>query len=182
MSRISIGQAFRSVVVLMLSCLFICGCEQSTDNANIQGSGDENITVDSILKPVVGAEVKTVDVYEGDTFTVDIKQDNFPISEGGGIDISFNADLLRVVDVEVSHLWDFSSKEGIVDNNAGVVSGVLFSSYKGVEGDAVLAKVAFQALSRGEAEITLSESSLNPFASEGSEINPEFISTHVVIR
>ena len=119
----------------------------------------------------------------GNTFTLDVLMTDFPTTEGGGLVLYFDPALLQVTGVTVdSSVWTFVNKDGDIDNAGGVVSSILFSSYRGITGDAKIATIEFQATHKGKGNITLEESSDNPFASYGQNINVTFTPAKVRIR
>ena len=119
----------------------------------------------------------------GDVFTTDVLMSNFPVTEGGGLVLHYDPKYLQVSNVTVdSSVWQFVNKNGDIDNAAGTVTGILFSSYRGVAGSAKIATIEFQATKKGKTEIILEESADNPFASNGQKIGVVFTPTKVRIR
>ena len=119
----------------------------------------------------------------GQTFTLDVLMSGFPTSEGGGLILSFDSTRLQVSNVTVdSNVWQFMNKDGDTDNAKGTVTGILFSSYQGVTGDAKIATIEFQAIDKGKSTITLEESASNPFASDGQSINVTFTPAKILLR
>jgi hypothetical protein len=173
-------------IAVLTAALQVASCGQETDS--VSQSGD-TITPDVTPSPVassfaiVRAATGVKEVSVGDTFTLDIELDKFPVTEGGGINISYKANVLQAKNIEFdSSVWNFAVEEGTIDNSKGVVSDILFSSYTGAEGKVPVVKVTFSAVSSGSSDIALSESSKNPFASNGERIDPEFVSSHVAVR
>ena len=122
-------------------------------------------------EPAVGFSSDKIKVKAGETITVDIVMTGFPTTEGGGLTLTFDPQILRVVHVAPnSETWEFVAQDGITDNSSGNVSDILFSSYQGVTGNAAVATVTLSALKPGRSVLNLSESGLNPFASNGERL------------
>lgn len=119
----------------------------------------------------------------GNTFTLDVLMSGFPTTEGGGLVLHFNSRKLQVTNVTVdTSVWNFVNKVGDIDNTNGTISDILFSSYQGVIGSAKIATIEFQAIHKGKGKITMEESTVNPFSSNGQNINVTFTPTKVRIR
>lgn len=119
----------------------------------------------------------------GQTFSLDILISGAPNIEGGGVAIHFRPDLLEVTNVTVDNtIWNFVNKDGDINNDKGSVTDVLFSSFRGVSGDAKIATVEFKSLKRGKGVISLEEASTNPFASGGQKISTSFESTKIKVH
>jgi len=96
---------------------------------------------------------------------------DFPLSEGGGVTLRFDPTVIQVDEIIVnSEPWDFVCVPGVIKNEEGVVSDLLFSSYKGVSGDALIATVSFTALNAGKSVIAIEESFVNPFSSDRGKV------------
>jgi len=133
-------------------------------------------------EPAVGFGAVDIQTRVGKIFTTDIVITGFPLTEGGGVSLVYDPNSLRVLGVTLnSGVWDFVNHPGVTDNANGVISDILFSSYNGVSGDAIIATVSFKALTIGESTLTLAESSANPFAGAGQRIAPSFTSSNVSI-
>ena len=182
-------QQYRTEILafaVLASALQVASCGQDNDSISL---ADDTVTPNTAPSPVVSniatvrVATKDVEVTVGETFTLDIELDKFPVTEGGGLNISYKANVLQVKKIELdSSVWNFAVEEGSIDNSQGVISDILFSSYTGAEGKVPVVKVTFNAVSSGNSEIALSESSKNPFASSGEKINPEFVSSYVAVR
>jgi len=126
-------------------------------------------------EPTVGFSPSQMKASVGETVTVDIIMQDFPASEGGGITIRFNPAVVKVITVAVDDAsWSFTGSDGVIDNEGGSVSDILFSSFTGVSGTATIATVQFQAIKSGKSRLRIKPSSLNPFASAGEPIKVEF--------
>ena len=125
--------------------------------------------------PVVTFSPSKATLSVNETVTVDILMQDFPVSEGGGVSLKFNPAIIRVTGVELDTVnWNFVGGTGEIDNEAGVVADILFSNFKGVSGTATIATVQFRAIKSGKTQLRLTESSLNPFASEGNRVPVTF--------
>ena len=163
--------------VLLLSSILVSSCSES-DTQSLNSDSDTTLS----SKPTVALTSEQVSADVGDVFTLDITMSNFPTSEGGGVTIHFNPDMLNVRNVAInSEVWDFESRAGTIDNNAGTVSDILFSNYRGVSEDTTVATITFNAISAGNSQISMETSPINPFSSNGSEIAANFVQTNVQI-
>jgi len=141
------------VCTILLSSILAASCG---DSAEMQSQNNQNNTnpVVSKSKPTVAFTSEQVDATVGDVFTLDIAMSNFPVSEGGGVSVQFDASMLNVSDVTInSGSWNFVNKVGSIDNNTGVISDILFSSYNGVTGDSQIATITFNAIGSGSSQI-----------------------------
>jgi hypothetical protein len=122
--------------------------------------------------PTVGFNESTVKAGLGETITLDIVMADFPTTEGGGLTLEFNPKVIQVNGVELNDgLWSFATRSGAVDNDKGKVTDLLFSSFAGVSGTAVIATVTLEIVGKGRSQLTLIESQLNPFASDGRPLD-----------
>ena len=165
---------------ILLSSISVVSCSESTDTQSLNMTNDPAVTVSS--KPTVALTSEQVNATVGETFTLDITMSNFPTSEGGGVTVQFDSTMLNVSNVTInSDVWNFVNKAGEIDNNAGVVSDILFSSFNGISEDSNVATITFNAISSGNSQISLETSSINPFSSNGSEIAANFVHTSVQV-
>ncbi|MDH5387580.1 MAG: hypothetical protein OEY06_03915 [Gammaproteobacteria bacterium] len=119
----------------------------------------------------------------GDTFTLNLRMSNFSTSEGGGVTVTFNSSMLNVNNVTINtSVWDFVNQVGSINNNTGMVSDILFSSYGGVSSNNDIASIRFTAVGSGSSTIGLQGSSMNPFSSEGQITPANFVNTNVQIN
>ena len=163
--------------VLLLSSILVSSCSES-DTQSLNSVSDTTLS----SKPTVALTSEQVSADVDDVFTLDITMSNFPTSEGGGVTIHFNPDMLNVSNVAInSEVWDFVNKAGTIDNNAGTVSDILFSSLSGISEDTSVATITFNAISGGNSQISMETSPINPFSSNGSEIAANFVQTNVQI-
>jgi len=168
---------------VLLSSLFLISCDQTSDqqadgSTSTQATAAE--TVNSKSGSYVAMSNTNVSVEDGEQFTLQVLANDFSTSEGGAITLYFNPELLQVTSINVdSSVWDFVSKNGQIDNAKGSISDILFSSYKGVTGDAVIATIEFKAVNSGSSNVTIEESAANPFASNGEAMTVTFVTTNV---
>jgi len=177
-----------SAVVILMSSILLISCNQSSNeqsgdvNTNQDVNTDQSVPTIATNKsgPSVILSDSDIDILKGDTFSLDITTKDFPASEGGGISLHFNPALLQVAAVDIDGtVWDFTNKDGQIDNTQGIVSDILFSSYQSVTGDVKIATVEFKSIEKGMSEITLEASSNNPFASDGQNMLVTFTTTNV---
>ncbi len=175
------NKAFFGCAVMMSSFLMI-SCSQSPETQSANSDNEQTDTTVTTNKPgpTVALSSENLSVYKGDTFTVDVLMSNFSTTEGGGISITFDANILQAVSVNVDEsVWRFKNKNGVINNAEGSISDILFSSYKGVSGDARIATIEFKSIEKGSSGITLRTSPANVFASNGLEVPVTFNRTTV---
>ncbi len=179
-----------SSVVLMTSILMV-SCSQSTDEQTGTVDTNEPVTttptstpMTSRTGPYVALSKSDINVYQGDTFTLDVLMSDFTsTTEGGGVSLQYDPALLQVTSVNVDNtVWDFKNKNGHINNVEGTVSDILFSNYRGVTGDARITTIEFKSIKKGSGTITLQESSANPFAGNGQIIAVSFETTTVAVN
>lgn len=174
-------QGFRFSAALLCS-LLLTACDSPVETSTTQIDTGTTDPVIPGAKPTVSATTQQIDAVVGDTFTVDIAMSNFPASEGGGVSVQFDPAMMNASNVSINSAdWDFVNKTGTIDNSNGVISDILFSSFKGASGDSHIATITFNAISSGNSQIILSGSSINPFSSNGSEVPASFINVNVKI-
>jgi hypothetical protein len=122
-----------------------------------------------------------------DIFTIDIiGGDFFPETQGGGVNLFYDATVVNVLSVSIDSLvWNFTNDEGIINNFSGVVNDVLVSAFNGTgsdpSGSFVVATIEFQAVGPGISALSMTESSVNPWASGGAAVNPTFLTGSVTV-
>ena len=169
-----------NAIVILLSSILVASCDESADTQSLNTTNDPVIIASS--KPTVALTSEQVNATVGETFTLDITMSNFPTSEGGGVTVKFDPSILNVSNVTISsEVWNFVNRAGEIDNNAGVISDILFSSFNGISEDSNVATITFSAISSGNSQISLETSSINPFSSNGSEIAANFVHTNVQV-
>ena len=104
-----------------------------------------------------------------------LARDFFVMGEGGGISLVFNPNVLQVLSVTLnSAVWEFVNQQGVINKANRSTSDILFSSYREVADDAVVAIISFKARAQGQSSLTMTESQMNPFADGGERIAPGF--------
>lgn len=167
------------IAVIAFASILAISCGESSDT---QSSVNEPDPVITAAKGTVALTSEQVNAVVGESFTLNITMSDFPTSEGGGVNVQFDASMLNVTDVTInSATWNFISKVDQIDNNAGLISDILFSSYNGVSGDNNIVSITFYAISSGNSQITMTGSPINPFFSAGKKVSASFIPTNVQI-
>lgn len=126
----------------------------------------------------------TTNISTNDVFTIDVIGTNFLSNvDGGGVNFSFDSNILNVLSVSINEsVWDFGGfgiSTGTIDNENGTLDGIMVNTFADVTGDFVIATIEIQAIATGSSLLSLSEYVLNPWASDGSPINPDFIDASV---
>ncbi len=134
-------------------------------------------------EPLVSISPATSKVTVGETFSVDIIMTDFPSCQGGGLSLRFKPSVVKVTKVTVaSGTWSFASQGGVIDNDRGRVSDILFSAFPGVTGNGVIATIELQAIGAGRTRLRLRESPRNPFASQGLPLIVNFEKGRIISR
>jgi len=115
-----------------------------------------------------------------DIFTLDVQANGFTSNvDGGGVNFSFDASILSVISVSIDEsIWDFGStgiSTGKIDNINGTVNNIMVNAISNVTGNFTVASVRFQVVGEGSSLISLTEFNLNPWASGGNTITPNFV-------
>ena len=133
------------------------------------------------MAATISWDVTNYSADPGEIFTLDIIGTGFSGNvDGGGIDLSFDASVVNILSVSIDEaVWDFGNSAGNLDNVGGTLDGLMVNTFNDVTGDYVVASVEFQAVGPGISTLTLSEFDLNPWASGGSMVNPDFVSASV---
>lgn len=127
--------------------------------------------------PTIGFNPSRVTATAGETVSVDITMQDFPLTQGGGIRLTYNPSVLQVSDVAMNDsTWNFVTKVGSIDNQNGVISDILFSNFSGVSGAANIATVQFEVIKNGNSQLRLTEvEQYQPFLNEdGQHISVAF--------
>jgi len=126
----------------------------------------------------------STDVNVSDIFTIDVIGTGFTSNvDGGGINFSFDQSILNVLSVSIDEsVWDFGStgiNTGTIDNLNGTVDEIMVNTFSNVTGDFIVASIEVMAVGTGSSLLSLTEYNLNPWASGGSLINPDFVTASV---
>lgn len=133
--------------------------------------------------PGIFLSESTVKAKVGNVVSVDLLMSDFPVTEGGGVEINYDPALVQVNSVDVDDsVWNFAHRGGVINNTTGTVSDILFSSYQGVSGDVKIATIEIEFVGKGQGEIVLGESVNNPFAGGGQKIAVTFTATSIRVR
>ena len=142
-----------------------------------------------VLSATVNAETgvslseSTIKSKVGETMSVDLLMSGSPNTEGGGIEVHYDPDIVRVNSVAVDEsTWTFVNRSGDIDNAAGAVTGIVFSNFGGVSGSAKIATMELEFTGKGKGQLILSGSDDNPFASSGEAMTVNFTPTRVQVR
>lgn len=163
------------ISIFFLSSLFIISCEKETETAYQDTSGFSTASVKLSINKIV--------IQPGNSMEIDITINNFPDTEGGGVNIKYDPELLQVKSITINDTaWDFINQPGNIDNEKGVVSDILVSSYKGISGNRVIATLEIMGNNTGDGNITLEESTLNPFAGGGNKLAVKFLNSEVNVK
>ncbi len=166
---------------LLTGCVALAGCNPSSSGGDDPGEVVVEDPVDPNA-PLVRARLPDRSIGPGDTFEIEISFDNFPPTEGGGISLQFDPALLRVNRVDFGADWNFVIDPGVIDNAAGEVRDILFSSFDHPGGASLIATLNVTALANGSGDIRLAESTRNPFAGSGSRIRIRFLDAEVAVE
>jgi hypothetical protein len=115
--------------------------------------------------------------YIGDTITIDIVGTEFPETQGGGFNLYYDANILNVSNVTIdgSSTWNFVNDVGTIDNVNGELNNVNVSHFPGITDNFTVATIEMIAVGAGTSTLNLTESILNPWASNGDTINPTLL-------
>ena len=124
----------------------------------------------------IGFDPISSNVSLGSGFSVNVVGSSFPQTQGGGFNLYFNSSIVNVTSVSINAtVWDFVNGTGAINNPAGSLTSVFMSAFPGVgPGSFTVATINLLAVGSGSTPLTLTEYALNPWASDGNEINPLF--------
>ena len=100
----------------------------------------------------------------GDKITISVDLAGFPDTHGGGLNLTYNRNVLRATSVQVNPTWGFVNKNGTINNATGSINNILFSDFAGKSGDVPVAVIELEVISAGDANISVTESARNGFA------------------
>ena len=110
----------------------------------------------------------------GSDFSMAIVGEDFTsITEGGGLNLSFDPAVIKVNSVVLdSATWEFFTNPGSINNTigTGTVDDIIFASSIGRSGNFDIGTIFFTALSLGTSNLGLTASPDNPFASGGDPL------------
>ena len=124
--------------------------------------GFEPDTEYTVANPGVGYTLSKTPIHTGDTFTLNIRAEDFTDLAGWQFDIVFDPAALEAIDVSEGDFLKTDGgstffQSGSIDNAAGKITGLSAArlSTQGVSGTGTLLQVRFRAKSRGETELAL---------------------------
>jgi hypothetical protein len=133
--------------------------------------------------PSVSLSESKIKSRVGSIVEVDLMMSDFATTEGGGVELHYDSSLVQINSVVVDGTaWSFVSRDGDINNDDGIVSNILFSSYQGVSGNAKIATIELEFIGKGKGKIKLSEAASNPFASNGELIAVTYKSSKIRVR
>lgn len=140
----------------------------------------------SLSAATIGWSSSTTNVNENDTFTIDVIGTGFTSNvDGGGVNFGFNQNVVNVLSVSINEsVWDFGGfgiNTGSINNSNGTVDGIMVNTFASVAGNFIIATIEMQAIAAGSSSLLLSEYGLNPWASAGSVLNPDYVNASVNI-
>jgi hypothetical protein len=100
----------------------------------------------------------------GDKITISVDLAGFPDTHGGGLNLTYNRNVLRATSVQVNPTWGFVNKNGTINNATGSINNILFSDFAGKSGDVPVAVIEMEVISAGDANISATESAQSGFA------------------
>jgi len=122
-------------------------------------------------EPVVDFSPSRTKATVGETVLVDLVMQDFPVNQGGVFSMRFDPSVVQVNQVSVNTTdWNFFHRVSAIDNTNGVVSDIIFASYTGVGGDAVIATVEFKIIKKGRSKLKLVKSEIDSFFVDGENI------------
>ncbi|RLA44660.1 MAG: hypothetical protein DRR42_20225 [Gammaproteobacteria bacterium] len=124
----------------------------------------------------IGFDAEDSAIASGDIFTVDIVGSGFPITQGGGVDLFYNAAIVNVLSVTFDvAVWGIGSSVGAIDNSAGRVTDIVVGAFDGPQGTFVIASLELEATGVGLTSLSLTDSSINPWASFGARLTTAYV-------
>ncbi len=133
----------------------------------------------------VGWDSSINNVNLNDTFTLNVVGSGFTSNvDGGGLNFSFDSSVLNVTSISIDEsVWDLGAgiSTGAIDNTQGSVSGISVNAWSDVSGNFTIASITFQAVGNGSTALSLSDYLLNPWASGGGLINPDYAASSVTV-
>ena len=99
----------------------------------------------AVADPTVKLVPETADFVAGNSYSVQLVMEGFPVTEGGGVNLAFNPSMLQVTDVQVdSETWGFVNHTGEIDNDSGRVSDIVFSDFSCIKVSVSMLRIACQ--------------------------------------
>ena len=135
---------------------------------------------------IIEWSVSTSSVNVNDVFSINIIATGFTDNvDGGGVNISFDSSVINIQSISIDEsVWDFGGlgiSTGTIDNSVGTVDGIMVNTFGDVAGDFIVATVEVKAIAEGISDLSLTEYTLNPWASGGVAINPDYVNGTVEV-
>ncbi len=127
------------------------------------------LSATTVAAPTINVQTDKASYTVGEQITISITLSDAPMIYGGGLDLTFNPAVVNANSVQVDPLWDFTIKEGIIDNAAGIINDIFFTHFSGIEGDISVATIVLNTIASGSAGIAVTESPVKPFTDTGGE-------------
>lgn len=123
-------------------------------------------------------------VSPGSNFSMDIVGQDFPVTDGGGVNLFYDPTVVNILNVTINDtVWDFGFNSlGTINNTLGSLTSLYVNAWSSTPVDFIVATIGFQAVGIGTSNLLLSEWSGNPWASGGSSINPTFVNGSVTVQ
>ena len=145
--------------------------------------GFEPDTEYTVANPGVGYTLSKTPIHTGDTFTLNIRAEDFTDLAGWQFDIVFDPAALEAIDVSEGDFLKTDGgstffQSGSIDNAAGKITGLSAArlSTQGVSGTGTLLQVRFRAKSRGETELALHKFQFGSVTGDSIPAGPHEIS------
>ena len=123
----------------------------------------------TIAAPTVNLQSDKVSYTVGDQVIIVITLSDAPVIYGGGLDLTFNPAVVNANSVQVDTIWDFTIKEGIIDNATGVINDIFFTHFSGLTGDIPVATIVLDTIASGSPAIVVTESPAKQFTDTNGE-------------
>ena len=121
--------------------------------------------------PTINVAPNQASYQPGDTVLLAVSLSESPKIHGGGLNVRFNPGVLQAQSVVVdAAVWRFASKPGVINNTAGGISEILFSSFTPVEGDLGVAIIQMAVVGLGDSGFSVTTSEKNPFVDANAQI------------
>lgn len=103
--------------------------------------------------------------------------------DGGGLNLAFDHNVLNVTSVTLDPIWNYFTSPGTTNNTTGTVSDIIFvsASIPPPSGNVHIGSISFNGVGTGTSPLTLTESTLNPFAVGGATIPVTFEKASVTV-
>lgn len=121
------------------------------------------LSATTVAAPTINVQADKASYAIGDQVILSITLSDSPVIYGGGLDITFNPAVVSANYVQVNPLWDFTIKEGIIDNTAGMINDIFFTHFSGLSGNIAVATIVLDTIAAGSTGISVTESPAKQF-------------------